>query len=250
MTSDTPLQPEHEQPHGGFASVSVAAILAESAERHADRVAVVVGDVSTTYRELWDETRAYAGALRDRGVGEGTRVAMLIPNVADFPRVYYAVLALGGVVVPVHALLKSEEIAYVLRDSGSALQGLRRPAARAGREGRGARRRAGHQRARAGLHRGRARPARGARAGRDAHPHLRAASAVGHRDDPLHLRHHRPADGRGGQPPRARDAGRRAHPRHLRPARRRSDPRLPAPVPHLRPDLHHERVVPGGRHRS
>ncbi len=121
MTSDTPLQPEHEQPHGGFASVSVAAILAESAERHADRVAVVVGDVSTTYRELWDETRAYAGALRDRGVGEGTRVAMLIPNVADFPRVYYAVLALGGVVVPVHALLKSEEIAYVLRDSGSAL---------------------------------------------------------------------------------------------------------------------------------
>jgi long-chain acyl-CoA synthetase len=123
MTSDTPLLPDHdrEQPGTGFASVSVAAVLAESAERHADRVAVVVGDVSTTYRELWDETRAYAGALRDRGVGEGTHVAMLIPNVADFPRVYYAVLALGGVVVPVHALLKAEEIAYVLRDSGSAL---------------------------------------------------------------------------------------------------------------------------------
>jgi long-chain acyl-CoA synthetase len=105
MTSDSPLLAEHEdaQPPQGFASVSVAAILAESAERHADRVAVVVGDVSTTYRELWDETRAYAGALAARGVGEGTRVAMLIPNVADFPRVYYAVLALGGVVVPVHA---------------------------------------------------------------------------------------------------------------------------------------------------
>jgi len=123
MTSDTPLLPEHDRGDAdtGFASVSVAAILAESAERHADRVAVVVGDVSTTYRELWDETRAYAGALAERGVGEGTRVAMLIPNVADFPRVYYAVLALGGVVVPVHALLKAEEIAYVLRDSGSAL---------------------------------------------------------------------------------------------------------------------------------
>jgi long-chain acyl-CoA synthetase len=123
MTSDSPLLAEHEdaQPPQGFASMSVAAVLAESAERHADRVAVVVGDVSTTYRELWDETRAYAGALAARGVGEGTRVAMLIPNVADFPRVYYAVLALGGVVVPVHALLKGEEIAYVLRDSGSAL---------------------------------------------------------------------------------------------------------------------------------
>ena len=75
MTSDTPLQPEHEQPHGGFASVSVAAILAESAERHADRVAVVVGDVSTTYRELWDETRAYAGALAERLAGSTTAAA-------------------------------------------------------------------------------------------------------------------------------------------------------------------------------
>jgi len=121
MTSDTPLLATDHETTTGFAGVSVAAILAESAERHADRVAVVVGDVSTTYRELWDETRAYAGALRDLGVTAGTRVAMLIPNVADFPRVYYAVLALGGVVVPVHALLKSEEIAYVLRDSGSAL---------------------------------------------------------------------------------------------------------------------------------
>ena len=61
MTSDTPLLPEHDRgdAYTGFASVSVAAILAESAERHADRVAVVVGDVSTTYRELWDEVAIF-----------------------------------------------------------------------------------------------------------------------------------------------------------------------------------------------
>jgi long-chain acyl-CoA synthetase len=104
-----------------FATASVASILKESAERHADQVAVVVGPVQTTYAELWDQTRAYAGALRAKGVTEGSKVAMLIPNVADFPRVYYAILALGAVAVPIHALLKQHEIEYVLRDSGATM---------------------------------------------------------------------------------------------------------------------------------
>jgi long-chain acyl-CoA synthetase len=103
------------------ATASVAAILAESAARYPDDVAVVVGDQRTTYAELWSETLAYAGALRARGVTEGARVAMLVPNVADFPRVYYATLALGAVAVPVHALLKRREIEYVLRDSAASL---------------------------------------------------------------------------------------------------------------------------------
>ncbi|KQS14909.1 long-chain fatty acid--CoA ligase [Curtobacterium sp. Leaf183] len=103
------------------ATASVAAILAESAARYPDDVALIVGDRRTTYAELWAETLAYAGALRERGVTAGSRVAMLLPNVADFPRVYYATLALGAVAVPVHALLKRKEIEYVLRDSGAAL---------------------------------------------------------------------------------------------------------------------------------
>jgi len=105
----------------GFATMSVAAILAESAQRYPDTAAVIVGDTQTTYRELWQQTREYAGALAHRGIRAGTVVAVLIPNVADFPRVYYAVLAVGGIVVPIHALLKSEEIEYVLRDSGAEL---------------------------------------------------------------------------------------------------------------------------------
>ncbi|TDN43142.1 long-chain acyl-CoA synthetase [Curtobacterium flaccumfaciens] len=103
------------------ATASVAAILAESAARYPDDVAVIVGEQRTTYAELWAQTLAYAGALREQGITEGSRVAMLVPNVADFARVYYAVLALGGVAVPVHALLKRREIEYVLRDSGAAL---------------------------------------------------------------------------------------------------------------------------------
>ncbi|RKR75089.1 long-chain-fatty-acid--CoA ligase [Frondihabitans australicus] len=103
------------------ATASVASILRESAERFSDEVAVVVGPERVTYAELWAQTKAYAGALRAKGVTEGTRVAMLVPNVADFPRVYYAILSLGAVAVPIHALLKQHEIEYVLRDSGSTM---------------------------------------------------------------------------------------------------------------------------------
>lgn len=105
----------------GFTTLSVASVLAESAVRHPDRPALHFAGTTTTYRELWDQTRAYAGALRDRGIGRGDRVAMLIPNVPDFARVYYAALSLGAVVVPVHLLFKTDEIAFAVRDSGADL---------------------------------------------------------------------------------------------------------------------------------
>lgn len=104
---------------GGPGSLSVAAILAEAARRTPTTIALRVGQQAIDYATLWSQTRAYAGALRAQGVGPGDRIALLVPNVPDFPRGYFAVLALGAVVVPVHALLKHDEIAYVLRDSGA-----------------------------------------------------------------------------------------------------------------------------------
>jgi long-chain acyl-CoA synthetase len=105
----------------GFATISVAAVLAESAKRTPDNIALVVGEDQISYSDLWRQTRAYAGALRARGIGPGDAVAVLIPNVPDFARVYYAILSLGAIVVPVHALLKAREIEYVLQDSGAKL---------------------------------------------------------------------------------------------------------------------------------
>lgn len=80
----------------GYGSMSVAAILSETAQRMPDRAAVRWAGETVSYSELWRQTRAYAGALRVRGVGPGDRVAVLIPNVPDFPGVYYAILSLGA----------------------------------------------------------------------------------------------------------------------------------------------------------
>src|SRR5690606_27875602 len=68
-----------------------------------------------------EQTRRVAAVLAARGVGRGDRVAVMLPNVPDFPRVYYAVLALGAVVVPVHPLLRADEIEHVLRTAGTRL---------------------------------------------------------------------------------------------------------------------------------
>ena len=100
-------------------SLTIASILAESAVRHADRTAVVLGELRLTYAQLWGHSLQYAAVLRERGIGPGDKVALLLPNTPHFPLAYFGTLALGAVAVPVHALLKAEEIQYVLEDSGA-----------------------------------------------------------------------------------------------------------------------------------
>ncbi|MFD4628458.1 long-chain fatty acid--CoA ligase [Streptomyces sp. NPDC058284] len=104
-----------------MATLSLAAILAEPARRHPDRIALVEGEVRSTFAELWRQARAQGAALAGLGVRPGDRVALMGPNTAEFPKAYYAVLAAGGVVVPVHLLLSAEEVEHVLRDSGATL---------------------------------------------------------------------------------------------------------------------------------
>jgi long-chain acyl-CoA synthetase len=98
-------------------ALSLATVLAESARRYPDKIAVIDGAQRVSYRDLWAQARAYAGALAAHGVGPGDAVGILSPNVIEFPRAYYGILAAGGVVVPVHLLLTAEEMAYVLTDS-------------------------------------------------------------------------------------------------------------------------------------
>ncbi len=102
-------------------SLSVASILAESALRHPERTALVAGPERLSYAQLWEQARRYAARMRALGSGPGDRVALLILNTPDFPKAYYGALALGAVIVPVHALLTPEEIAFILADSGAKL---------------------------------------------------------------------------------------------------------------------------------
>jgi long-chain acyl-CoA synthetase len=99
--------------------LSLASVLQESALRRPDTVAVVEGDRSATYAQLWETALRRAAALGAAGVQPGDRVALLGLNTIDFVTAYYGILARGAVVVPIAPMLVADEIAFLLQDSGA-----------------------------------------------------------------------------------------------------------------------------------
>lgn len=96
-------------------TLSLASVLAEPARRRPDAVAVVQGERSFSYADVWERARRTAAQLIADGVKPGDRVALLAPNVIEFITSYYGILAAGGVVVPVPTLLQGREAAYLLQ---------------------------------------------------------------------------------------------------------------------------------------
>jgi long-chain acyl-CoA synthetase len=101
--------------------LNLASLLTASAERTPDAAAIRLGDAELSYAELDDRSARLATLLRERGVRQGDRVGVMLPNVPDFPVTYYGVLRAGGIVVPMNVLLKRREIAFYLEDSGAGL---------------------------------------------------------------------------------------------------------------------------------
>jgi long-chain acyl-CoA synthetase len=97
-------------------SENLALNLSRTVEQHADRAAVRLDDMAITYAQLDEATARVAGLLRNRGVGPGDRVGVMLPNIPQFAVAYYGVLRAGGVVVPMNVLLKQREVAFYLRD--------------------------------------------------------------------------------------------------------------------------------------
>jgi long-chain acyl-CoA synthetase len=98
-------------------TLNLAALLEDSARRHPDRDAVVLGATRLTYAEVDSAANQVANLLASRGIQRGDKVALSCPNVPYFPVIYYGILKAGAVVVPLNVLLKGREIAYHLGDS-------------------------------------------------------------------------------------------------------------------------------------
>ncbi|MBA2518004.1 MAG: long-chain fatty acid--CoA ligase [Solirubrobacterales bacterium] len=112
---------------------NIAGIVPASAARHAGRTALRLGDAEISYASLDDAVAQVAGLLRERGVGAGDRVAVMLPNLPPFAFAYYGALRLGAVVQPMNVLLKRREVSFLLNDAGAkvifAFEGLHEHAA-------------------------------------------------------------------------------------------------------------------------
>src|ERR1700710_2817289 len=95
--------------------------LARHAHENPDAVMLRYRGGSTTWAQLQQREAALAGALAERGIGFGDRVAVMMTNRPELLDVLFAAGALGAITVPVDCRLTPEEIAFILADSGAAL---------------------------------------------------------------------------------------------------------------------------------
>ena len=89
--------------------------LDDVAERHGPRVALRFEGRSTSYADLRAEARGVAKGLVARGVGKGTRVAVLAANRPEWVTAVFGAALTGAVVVPVNTFATPDELDYVLR---------------------------------------------------------------------------------------------------------------------------------------
>lgn len=98
---------------------SLAQLLEESFHTYADRRAFICMDKAITYGELDQLSRQFAAWLQSRGLRPGARVALMMPNVLQYPVALAAVLRAGYVVVNVNPLYTPRELEHQLKDSGA-----------------------------------------------------------------------------------------------------------------------------------
>jgi long-chain acyl-CoA synthetase len=96
---------------------NLANTMTAAAAQRGDAVALRLDDIAVPYSALDAASARIAGLLAAAGVGPGDRVGVMLPNVPYFPIVYYGILRLGAIVVPMNVLLKQREVAFYLGDS-------------------------------------------------------------------------------------------------------------------------------------
>ena len=98
---------------------SLVELLEESFAKFADRKAFICMDKSISYRDLDEMSRALGAYLQGKGLKQGARVALMMPNVLQYPIATAAVLRAGYAVVNVNPLYTPRELEHQLKDSGA-----------------------------------------------------------------------------------------------------------------------------------
>lgn len=98
---------------------SLVQMFDKACQQHAVRYAYQSMGAAITYAELHEHVQAMAAWLQSSGVKKGNRVALMMPNLIQYPVALFAVLRAGAVVVNVNPLYTPRELEHQLRDSGA-----------------------------------------------------------------------------------------------------------------------------------
>ena len=87
------------------------------ARQYGGKTAVALGDRKLSYVELDEASNKVANALTGMGVSKGDRVAMLLPNSPEFVAIYFGIVKLGGIAVPLDTKYKIGELDSLFSNS-------------------------------------------------------------------------------------------------------------------------------------
>lgn len=89
--------------------------LHEIALKFSEKSAIIFNDHEISYARLIEITDRLANGLKDRGVKEGDRIALLMPNVPHFIFSYYAISKAGAIVAPINYMMEDDEFIGVFQ---------------------------------------------------------------------------------------------------------------------------------------
>ena len=98
---------------------SLVQLMEDGFAKYANRNAYAFMDRHYTFAEVDRHSRAFAAWLQGLGLARGARVAIMMPNVAQYPVAVAGVLRAGCVVVNVNPLYTPRELEHQLKDSGA-----------------------------------------------------------------------------------------------------------------------------------
>jgi long-chain acyl-CoA synthetase len=98
---------------------SLVELLEESFKKFSERKAFICMDKSISYRDVEEMSQALGAYLQSKGLQKGARVALMMPNVLQYPVSTAAVLRAGYAVVNVNPLYTPRELEHQLKDSGA-----------------------------------------------------------------------------------------------------------------------------------
>ncbi len=93
-------------------------LLAESAKKHPNSIALIEGAVSTSYELLLKEVNSMASYLTTIGIENGSKVGIYVPNSRLFVIAFFSVAKLGAVSVPIDNVLKLGEVRFFVKHAG------------------------------------------------------------------------------------------------------------------------------------
>ncbi|MCJ7452430.1 MAG: long-chain-fatty-acid--CoA ligase [Steroidobacteraceae bacterium] len=98
---------------------SLVELMGEAFDRYANRTAYAFADRYFTFGEIERHSSALGAWLQGRGLARGARVAIMMPNLVQYPIAVAAILRAGYVVVNVNPLYTPRELEHQLKDSGA-----------------------------------------------------------------------------------------------------------------------------------